>query len=151
MDDSKKVSKYAEMLKSAVGYEKRPIPADAALRPNFLRDLRKALGMTQSDFWKLVDVKIGTGAKYEAPMSSEPNQRRECPPDVLYRLAKTFDLDWEVSENKVIVVDQDNQDGKSVVMVSTSALQLLEFCSSNNISIRDLEKYVELRAILNQK
>lgn len=144
MIDSKK-NRFAEELEKVPGFVKSPIPSNPELRPKFFKEIRNALGMTQAEFWGYLGVKAGTGAKYEAPLSSEPNQRRECPPEVLYRLAKRLDLDWSVEENKLVVIDREEHERNKVVNVSTSALELLDFCSNNFITLHDLKRYVELR------
>ena len=42
-------------------------------------------------------------------------------------------------------------EGNTIVSVSTSALEMIDFCSNNFITMRDLKKYVEMREIWNKK
>ncbi len=144
-------NRFAEQLSKVPGFIKTPIPTNPELRPKYLKDIRNALGLTQADFWGHLGVKPGTGAKYEAPLTAEANQRRECPPDVLYRLAKWLELDWSVEDNKLLVIETTKSEGNTIVSVSTSALEMIDFCSNNFITMRDLKKYVEMREIWNKK
>ena len=60
-------------------------------------------------------------------------------------------MDWSVEDNKLLVIETTKSEGNTIVSVSTSALEMIDFCSNNFITMRDLKKYVEMREIWNKK
>lgn len=117
------------------GYAEQ-VPRDKQLWSAFLRRLREATGLSGTAFWTLFGVAPSTGSKYE---QKNPEHQRACPPFVMQRVAEILGIPFEAEPQADNVL-------KKVVGLRPDLKELLAYAYENNITLRDLHAYVEIRS-----
>ena len=133
-------AKLAEMKQKVQREGFKPIPMDRSLWAGYLRDLRAFLGMNErAPFWRLFGVSTQVSSRYEKLVPP----LRPCPVHKMEEIAEALGLTFASLNDPSVIL-------KKVPNLPEPWRDVLSIAYQHNLTKWDLEKYVEIRNIINR-